>query len=120
MPRNDPPATIDRANVAHARKLLARERKQLPRMAMLYKLLANEARLKILQILSATEKMCVGDLAQVLELSNAATSQQLKMLREHGWLRSSANGKLVYYSLAEPGLADALAGDLVLLRQAGR
>ncbi|MEQ8660131.1 MAG: metalloregulator ArsR/SmtB family transcription factor [Gammaproteobacteria bacterium] len=120
MPRERLSATVDTALVSQARKLLAREHRQLPRMATLYKLLANEVRLKILLVLSETNRMCVGDLAVVLDLSVAATSQQLKMLREHGWLRSAADGKLVYYSLAHPGLADALAGDLLLLRNAAR
>jgi DNA-binding transcriptional ArsR family regulator len=84
-------------------------------MADLYKLLANPARLKILLSLSEIEKMCVGDLSQVLGLSIAATSHQLKLLRDRGWLSAEGDGKLVYYSLANPGLKEALEGDLRFL-----
>ena len=93
-------------------------REALPRMADLYKLLANPARLKILLVLSRTEQMCVSDLAAVLELSIAATSHQLKLLKDRGWLRGKGDGKLIYYSLANEGLKDALEGDLRLLSEA--
>lgn len=120
MPTRSPSGTVDTDGVARARRLLARERVQVPRLAELYKLLANPMRLKILLALSETQRLCVGDLAQVLGLSIAATSQQLKILRQHGWLRAAAEGRLVYYELTSSGLRDALAGDLLLLREATR
>ena len=106
---------FDPEAVRRARKLLRTNQKTLPRMAELYKLLANPARLKILVSLSEIERMCVGDLAQVLGLSIAATSHQLKLLRDRGWLLAESDGKLVYYSLANQGLKEALHGDLRLL-----
>ena len=84
-------------------------------MAELYKLLANPVRLKILISLGEVRKLCVGDVAQVVELSIAATSHQLKLLKDHGWLNTENDGKLVYYSLASEGLREALEGDLRLL-----
>lgn len=114
------PGSFDPKAVASARKLLEKEKAALPRLADLYKLLANPARLKVLLVLSKTEKMCVGDLAQVLSLSIAATSHQLKMLKDRGWLKGEAAGKQVYYSLASEGLKDALEGDLRLLQEQPR
>ena len=108
MPTRSPSGTVDADGVTRARRLLARERVQGPRLAELYKLLANPMRLKILLALSETQRLCVGDLAQVLDLSIAATSQQLKILRQHGWLRAAAEGRLVYYELTSSGLRDAL------------
>ena len=111
---------FDPKAVERAHKLLVKEKDALPRLAELYKLLANPARLKVLLVLSRTEKMCVGDLAQVLGLSIPATSHQLKMLKDRGWLRGAGDGKLVYYSLANEGLKDALEGDLRLLQNTSR
>lgn len=113
-------ACFDPKAVSRARKLLGKERAALPRMADLYKLLANPVRLKVLLVLSRIERMCVGDLAHVLDLSTAATSHQLKMLKERGWLRAEGDGKWVYYSLASEGLKEALEGDLRLLQQSSR
>ena len=117
---NTSSVSFDPKAVSRARKLLNQERTTLPRMAELYKLLANSARLKVLLVLSRTERMCVGDLAQVLGLSIAATSHQLKMLRERGWLNAMGDGKRVYYSLTSEGLKDALEGDLRLLKRSSR
>tara|TARA_R110002073_G_C9325099_1_gene568719 strand:+ start:60 stop:419 length:360 start_codon:yes stop_codon:yes gene_type:complete len=108
---------FDPAAVARARKLLHRNRNALPRMAELYKLLANPVRLKILLILIDSERLCVGDFAHVVELSIAATSHQLKLLKDAGWLSTEHDGKLVYYRLASEGLKTALLGDLQLLSQ---
>jgi len=101
--------------VTRARKLLEKNEKALPRMADLYKLLANPVRLKILLSLSEIDRMCVGDISQALGLSIAATSHQLKMLKERGWLGAKGQGKHVYYYLANPALKEALEGDLRML-----
>ncbi|MGR8921422.1 MAG: ArsR/SmtB family transcription factor [Gammaproteobacteria bacterium] len=107
--------SIDPAAVRRARQLLRSNQHALPSMAALYKLLANPVRLKILLCLGEIERLCVGDIAEVVGLSVAATSHQLRLLKERGWLSAEGDGKLVYYSLADVGLRDALAGDLRLL-----
>ena len=120
MPSRKPvrPRGFDPDAIAHARTLLETEKAAVPKLAELYKLLANPVRLKILLVLSRTERMCVGDLAQVVDLSLAATSHQLKLLKDRGWLHTRSDGKLVYYSLGSEGLKDALEGDLRLLKEA--
>lgn len=86
-------------------------------MASFYRLLANPTRLRILLSLGRVERLCVGELAAVVGLSVAATSQQLKMLKSEGWLRAEGSGKQVYYSITSAALRDALEGDLELLRR---
>ena len=51
----------------------------------------------ILLILQDSE-LCVCDIADSIELSIPATSQQLKMLRQSGILTRKNAGKTVYYS----------------------
>ncbi|MGR8948454.1 MAG: ArsR/SmtB family transcription factor [Gammaproteobacteria bacterium] len=109
------PSPFDPIAVSQARKLLNKNKKTLPRMAELYKLLANPVRLKVLLSLSEIQKMCVGDISRVLGLSIAATSHQLKMLKDRGWLHAEGDGKLVYYSLVNSDLKEALKGDLRML-----
>lgn len=106
---------FDRERVEAAKKLVSKEEAVLPAMVALYKLLGNGSRLKILLALRQGE-LCVCDMAHVLKLSIPATSHQLKLLREQGWLRMRNDGKMVYYSLDSDGLRDALEGDLALLR----
>ena len=73
-------------------------------------------RLKILLAL-ADRELCVCDIAHVLALSVAATSHQLKLLRDQGWLRMRNDGKMVYYRLHSESLLNALKGDLCLLQE---
>jgi len=93
---------------------LVREEERLPELADFYKLLGNTTRLKILLALAEGE-LCVCDLAHVLELSVSATSHQLKLLRDQGWLRKRDDGKMVYYRLHSTDLLKALKGDLKML-----
>ena len=65
-----------------------------------YKLLGNQTRLKILLIL-LDNKLCVCDIAESIELSIPATSQQLKMLKQSGILTRKNTGKTVNYSFTD-------------------
>ncbi len=102
----------DKISVVRAR--LEREDKYLPELADSYKLLGNTTRLKILLALAEGE-LCVCDLAHVLGRSIAATSHQLKLLRDSGWLRKRDDGKMVFYRLYSADRLKALKGDLEML-----
>jgi ArsR family transcriptional regulator, lead/cadmium/zinc/bismuth-responsive transcriptional repressor len=105
---------FDQDKVNAVRTSLDKEKEQLPELADFYKLLGNTTRLKILLALAEGE-LCVCDLAHVLGLSMAATSHQLKLLRDKGWLRKRDDGKMVYYRLYSADLLKALKGDLIML-----
>jgi len=75
--------------------------------AEFFKLFANTTRLKILLILlgngvSDSARLCVCDIAESIQLSIPATSQQLKMLRKAGILDFRNRGKTVYYIFSSP------------------
>jgi len=106
---------FDKEQVEAARKIISEEDSLLPALVDLYKLLGNEKRLKILLALRLGE-LCVCDMAHVLKLSIPATSHQLKLLRDHGWVRMRNDGKMVYYQLDNDELRTALEGDLALLK----
>ena len=120
MPAAKPPVGFDQVAVKNARQWLARHDATVPAMASFYGLLANPMRLRILLCLGRVERLCVGDLAAVIGLSVAATSQQLKLLKADGWLKTVGEGKQVYYSITSTTLRDALVGDLELLRKKPR
>tara|TARA_R110000850_G_scaffold96514_1_gene201707 strand:- start:7628 stop:8026 length:399 start_codon:yes stop_codon:yes gene_type:complete len=105
---------FDQDKVNTVRASLAQEEARLPELADFYKLLGNTTRLKILLALAEGE-LCVCDVAHVLGLSVAATSHQLKLLRDQGWLRKRDDGKMVYYRLHSADLLKALKGDLKML-----
>jgi ArsR family transcriptional regulator, lead/cadmium/zinc/bismuth-responsive transcriptional repressor len=106
---------FDRERVAAAQKSLSKEDRMLPLLVELYKLLGNSTRLKILLSLRDGE-MCVSDMAHVLHLSIPATSHQLKLLRNHGWIKARNDGRMAYYQLDNDEFRAALDGDLMLLK----
>lgn len=100
---------FEQEKVARIKAQLANE-EHLPRLAELYKLLGNTTRLKILLALAQGE-LCVCDIAHVLGLTVAATSHQLKLLRDQQWLAMRNDGKMVYYRLRSESLLKVLKGD---------
>lgn len=105
---------FDHDKVNKIKKVLSKEEQRLPELADFYKLLGNTTRLRILLALAHGE-LCVCDIAHVLELSVPATSHQLKLLRDQGWLGMRNDGKMVYYRLNSEDLLKALKGDLKIL-----
>jgi len=69
-------------------------------LANLFKMFADNTRLKILWALSK-EDMCVCDLAALLGMTKSAISHQLKSLRLANLVKYIRRGKVVYYSLVD-------------------
>jgi len=72
--------------------------------ARLMKALGNESRLMILCTLAEGERS-VGDLNEIIPLSQSALSQQLARLRKQGLVDTRRESQTIYYSLAN-GPAD--------------
>jgi ArsR family transcriptional regulator len=75
------------------------------KLANLYKMFADNTRLRILWALSR-EVMCVCDLAALLGMTKSAISHQLKSLRLANLVRYDKQGKVVYYSLSDEHVRD--------------
>lgn len=72
--------------------------KQAESLAELFKTLADPTRVRIIDALAKTE-LCVCDLAELLSLSQSATSHQLRVLRSNKLVKYRREGKMVFYSL---------------------
>lgn len=68
------------------------------RLSELFKTLGDPTRIRIMDALAKTE-LCVCDLAEMLDLSQSATSHQLRVLRSSKLVKYRRDGKMVYYSL---------------------
>ena len=82
-------------------------RETAPKVSALMKVLANENRLMILCQL-VTDERYVGELADLLEMRQAALSQQLALLRKDGLVKTRREKQTIYYSLARDDLAQLL------------
>ena len=70
-------------------------------LAQLFKVLGDPTRTRILRALSSGE-LCVCDISNVLDMSISSVSHQLRVLRQHDLVRFRREGKIVFYSLADP------------------
>ena len=74
--------------------------------AKLLKALATERRRQVLCLLAGGERS-VGDINELLDLSQSALAQHLAVLREEGLVKTRREAQLVYYALV-PGPAAAV------------
>jgi len=71
---------------------------QVNHLAELFKALGDPTRIRIMDALAKSE-FCVCDLVELLNLSQSATSHQLRVLRNNHLVKYRKAGKMVYYSL---------------------
>lgn len=75
------------------------------KLVEIYKTLADSHRLNILQMLSEQE-MSVCEIMVHLKISQPAVSHHLKILKQANLIKSSKQGKLVFYNLSKCGLME--------------
>jgi DNA-binding transcriptional ArsR family regulator len=75
------------------------------RLAQLFQALSDATRVRIVSVLLDTE-LCVGDIADSLEMSQSAISHQLRTLRELHLVRTRREGKQIFYTLDDDHVAD--------------
>jgi len=74
------------------------------KLAKLFGLFSNEARIRIVEGLKGRE-MCVAEIRRHIGLTQEATSQHLRILRDARAVKSRKDGLLVFYSLDQPYIA---------------
>lgn len=67
-------------------------------LAELFKIFGDSSRIRILSLLQQ-EKLCVGEISELLNLSPSAVSHQLRILRQARLVRYKKIGKEVFYEL---------------------
>ena len=81
-------------------KLSNVDRENIQELSEMFKLFADETRLRIICAILNTE-LCVCDLCELLNLSQSAVSHQLQLLRSSKLVKYRKEGKQVYYSLED-------------------
>lgn len=69
-------------------------------LADLFKVFGDSTRLRIMNVLF-NGPTSVGEIAQALDMSQSATSHQLKSLKDNNLVKAQRNGKSMYYELAD-------------------
>lgn len=81
----------------------------------LFKILANDTRLRLLHTLARVEEMCVCDLAQEVEMTPQAISNQLQRLSDRGIVATRRSGNMIYYRVVDQCIIGLLQKALCLL-----
>ncbi len=76
-------------------------------LAELFKVFGDSTRIKILYALFES-RLCVGDIAQMLNLSQSAVSHQLKILKDAKLVRFKRQGKIIFYMLDDDHVRNVL------------
>lgn len=66
----------------------------------LFKIFGDSTRVKIINIL-IDQEMCVGDIANAINVSQSAVSHQLRILKSSKLVKYRKEGKEMYYSLSD-------------------
>lgn len=74
----------------------------------LFKVLANETRLRMLNELEAAGELCVGDLADSIGMAPQAVSNQLQRLVDRRIVAARRDGNYSYYRIIDPCVSGLL------------
>ena len=86
-------------------------------LADTFKVLGDGTRVRMLDALSRSE-LCVGDLAQLLGLTESAVSHQLRLLRGMRLVRPRRDGRSIFYALDDDHIVDLFAQGLEHIEEA--
>ncbi|MNW68600.1 Cadmium resistance transcriptional regulatory protein CadC [compost metagenome] len=67
----------------------------------MFKVLADETRMKIAYALCEEDELCVCDVANIIGSTMATASHHLRSLKQLGLAKYRKEGKLVFYSLED-------------------
>ncbi|HVK09295.1 MAG TPA: metalloregulator ArsR/SmtB family transcription factor [Gemmataceae bacterium] len=93
---------------------------QAVKVMALFKVLANDTRIRLLHHLVRTGEATVTDLAKTLGMKPQAVSNQLQRLSDTGMLSSRRDGNNVYYRVVNGCVAPLLDLALCLMEDEGR
>lgn len=89
----------DEAKVRKVQNTL--EKQNIHSMIKMFKVLADETRMKIAFSLCDEDELCVCDVANIIGSSMATASHHLRTLKQLGLAKYRKEGKLVFYSLED-------------------
>lgn len=77
-------------------------------LAAIFKLLANDSRLRLLHALVRAEELCVSELAAAVQMTPQAVSNQLQRLVDRRVLAARRDGNNVIYRIVDPCVTSLL------------
>ena len=89
----------DADQINKSQSFLTENRDYITKNTAALNLLGNQVRLSIVLLLLEETKLCVCDLAEILEMKIPAVSQHLRKLKDGNILYSTRDGTVLYYAV---------------------
>ncbi len=86
-------------------------------MADIFRALGDPTRLKIVEILSHSEEICVCKITEELEMTQPAVSHHLSILKHVGLVEARRCGRWMHYSLCREALLHTIQQFMVSLAE---
>lgn len=71
-------------------------------LSAFFKLMSEEIRFQLVFILVHEKRLCVSDLAELLNASISTTSHHLQILKKNNLVQSERDGKQIFYYIDNP------------------
>ena len=101
--------------VAHAPFVLPTQPTEPELLAKYFKVLADPARVRVLQLLDEREELSVGELTAALRLGRTNVSNHLACLRWCGFVETRREHRTIFYRVANERVTELLALGRALL-----
>ena len=98
------------------RRLLSGEESR--KLMGVFKVLANDTRLRLLHALTRDDELCVNELAAALGMKAQAVSNQLQRLADQGIVAARREGNQMFYRVLDPCVTALLDRGLCLAEDA--
>jgi DNA-binding transcriptional ArsR family regulator len=93
---------------------------QATELVRLYKVLANDTRLRLLHAIERAGELSVTDLAAEVDMKPQAVSNQLQRLADRRIVASRREGSRLFYRIADPCVTGLIDLGMCLLEETGR
>ena len=77
-------------------------------LSTIFKLLANDTRLRLLHILIREGELCVSELSEAVGIKTQAVSNQLQKLLAHSIVQSRRSGNHINYRIMDPCICNLI------------
>lgn len=104
----------DKEQIENGRKHISELEEPIEKLASVFNLAGNNARLKILYLLQDKHELCVCDLSDILKMKIPAISQHLRKMKDGGIIDNEKKSQTVYYHL-EPEYEELIRSFFELL-----
>jgi DNA-binding transcriptional ArsR family regulator len=86
-------------------------------LSTIFKLLANDTRLRLLHTLIREGELCVSELSEAVGMKPQAVSNQLQKLLDHNIVQSRRSGNQIYYRIIDPCICNLIDRGLCFMEE---